>query len=183
MRADRRHAVAVLAALSVLGGCAHERVVWPPTQEKVAEISYAAYDDLYVRVEWVDPIAAKRELGDELHTQRIVWFDNEQIIFRTREGALLPVPAEKVQGLTVKHRGRGALIGALVGAGSGAAMMLGSWYLFDAMGDNDYFVNSACPGACTAKLIASWVAGTTLIGMAVGFMISGKHTYDFVPAR
>jgi hypothetical protein len=108
----------------------------------------------------------------------IVWFDNEQIIFRRRDDELLPLPAEQVRGLTVKDRGRGALIGALVGAVSGGAVVLGDWYLF---GDDD-FVSSACPAACAAKGIATWVVGSTLIGMAVGYMISGRHTYDFVPA-
>jgi len=148
--------LATLAALCTLAcSCAHERVVWPPTRAQVEEIGYAAYDDRYVRVEFVDPIAARRELGDELS-----------------------LPAEQVRGLTVKYRGRGALIGALVGAVSGGAVLLGDWYLF---ADRD-FVSSACPAACAAKGIATWVVGSTLIGMAVGYMISGRHTYDFVPA-
>lgn len=177
--------LAVLAVLSILAGCAHERVVWPPTPAAMAPIYAAAYDEQYLRVDFVDPVAARRELGDlgALKLKTIVWVDDEQIIFRSqKDGELLPVPAEKLRGLTVKDRERGGLIGALIGAGASAAAMLGAWYLFVDVGDWNAFP-AGCTASCEAKFIAGWVGAGTLAGIVIGYMISGKRSYDFVPAR
>jgi len=173
--------LAALAVVSLLGGCAHEPIVWPPAPADMAPIHQAAYDDAWLRVDFVDPIAARRELGDELKLKGIVWIDDEQIIFRNRAEELLPVPAERIRGLTVKDRDRGGLIGALIGAGAGGAAILATWYLFGVIGD-DSAGRGTCT-ACDAKFIAGVVASTALLGMIVGYWISGGRSYDFVRAR
>jgi hypothetical protein len=182
--ANKRHAVAAVAALSILGGCAHERVVWPPTREKVEEIGYAAYDNLYVRVEWVDPIKARRELGDELKLKGIVWLDDQQIIFRSRADELVSVRATQVRGLTVKDRARGTLIGALVGASAGAAIVLGWWFLTGKLtGKDPWGYPADCPAFCDGRTMATIAGIYGVLGAGIGLQISGKHTYDFVPPR
>jgi hypothetical protein len=184
MHTRKRHAVAALAAVSVLGGCAHERIAWPPKPAEVAEISHAAYDELFLHVDFVDPAAARREVGelDQLKLKGIVWLDDTQIIFREQDDDLLPVQAEKVRSLTVKDRDRGGFIGALGGTAAMSALVLGYWYLFGKWG-NSPLGPADCTFACDNPTLPYFAAIGAVGGALLGYMISGKRTYEFVPAR
>jgi hypothetical protein len=116
-----RALVATLAVVSTAaGGCAHEHLPWPPPQSEIDRINQASRKERdWLRVEYVEPTAAK-----VVRPIRIESIDDDDITFRTKAGESERVPSLLVQGVTVKDRYRGGLLGAAAGVG---AMARRSW--------------------------------------------------------
>lgn len=169
--------VLVLGAISLLStGCA-EHLPLPPTPADIARINEAAREENgYLRIEYVEPIPPER--ARIARPSAIESFDDGYVSFRTAAGDLGVVRLDRIRGVTVKDRGRGALIGAGIGVAAVAAAFAGFWLLTD-RGDGPGICSRPCPVAGVVLPFA--IAGA--YGATIGVWISGRRTYLFGPDR
>ena len=132
-------AIAFVGALT--GGCAHEeRVAWPLSAADVQRINGAIDDSGWFRVNYV-----RSETATALAPiARPTWIrsaDADTITFRTVGDGTEQLPANLLTGVTVKDRGRGALVGTGIAVGA-VAVELGIWYAFRRYWDREDPVRS-----------------------------------------
>jgi hypothetical protein len=165
-----RALVATLAVVSTAaGGCAHEHLPWPPPQSEIDRINQASRKERdWLRVEYVEPTAAK-----VVRPIRIESIDDDDITFRTKAGESERVPSLLVQGVTVKDRYRGGLLGAAAGVGAMAAALGAAAFVAgtEPFGDD--------PCRCDARGFAAGFALTAAVGAVIGLVISGRRTFHF----
>jgi hypothetical protein len=169
--------VVVLAAISLLSsGCA-EHLPLPPTPADIARINEAAREENgYLRIEYVEPIPPER--ARIVRPSAIESFDDGYVSFRTAAGDLGVVRLDRIRGVTVKDRGRGALIGAGIGLVAVAAGLAGFWLLTD-RGYGPGICSQPCP--VSGIILPFAIAGA--YGATIGVWISGRRTYLFGPGR
>ena len=164
--------VVVLVSISLLSsGCA-EHLPVPPTPADIARINEEAREENgYLRIEYVEPIPPER--ARIVRPNAIESFDDGYVSFRTAAGDLGVIRLDRIRGVTVKDRGRGALIGGGIGVAAEALGLFAFWLLTD-RGEG-----AGLCSRCQVDRIVVPFAIFGAIGATIGVWISGRRTYLF----
>jgi hypothetical protein len=175
MRFARVMVAALAAAGTAAGGCAHERLPWPPPPDQIERINEGAREEKgYLRVEYVEPIASRAGVK-VIKPIAIASIDDEQIAFRTRAGETQAVPTPLVRAVAIRDRGRGGLLGALAGIGVGLVTLGATWSVTrtGAVGTD------GCIHFCNPREVAADLVLTAAVGWVIGYVIAGRRTFHF----